>query len=298
LAGRAARGRVLLTIKLAALQGKGRTGPAILDRYREALRIAEAAAAANPNDSRARGLVSYVLNKIAGAQQSFGDLPGSRETYGRAAEIDETAMKADPNDAAARQGAMALYKNFGDLYFYSMQKWPDALKCYKRAAELMDAECRSDPDSTVWRQRYSEVLTCIGSCLLRLQQPDEARRQTKAGLDMARALADRPNSTHDQKYNYAWLAVTVEPTDMQEPQRALPYALKAVEMDGGTDEYSLHVLAQAYEGVGDYEHAIQAEEKGLALYPATAPGAPKPGMQQTMESMLQMCREELKKKLR
>jgi tetratricopeptide (TPR) repeat protein len=112
---------------------------------------------------------------------------------------------------------------------------------------------------------------------------------------MARDLADRPQATRDHIYNYAWLAVTVEPDDMQEPKRALPYAQKAVEMDQAKDEYSLHVLAQAYAGVGDYQHAMEAEEKGLALYAPLAPGAPKTGMQQTMESMVQICRDEIKK---
>jgi tetratricopeptide (TPR) repeat protein len=294
LTSRATRGKVLLQIKLVALRGN-RTGPEILDGYKAALRMAEDASRNNPNDNRARELVSYVLNKIAGTQDSFGDFQGARATYTRAAEIHEAALKADPNNAGERQGTMGFYKNFGDLYFYSLKDWAEALKCYRRAGELMEVEIRSDPNNVVIVQRYSEVLTCIGSCLLRLKQPEEARLQSKRGLDMARELADRPNSPHDHKYNYAWLAVTVEPYDLQEPKRALPYALKAVEMDGGTDEYSLHVVAQAYEGMGDYARAIETEKKGLALFPPAAPGAPKPGMQRIMESLVTYCEEAQKK---
>jgi tetratricopeptide (TPR) repeat protein len=293
---RATRGRAILTIKVAAVQGGSRAGPEILDRYQDALRIAEAGAAADPNDTRAVELVAYVLNKIGGTQQSLGDLAAAEATYKRVSAMYETAMKADPDNARARQGAMGFYKNVGDLYFYSMKKWTDALNAYRRAGELMEAETHSDPENYIVRQRYSEVLTCIGSCLLRLGQPREARQQTKRGLDMARELADRPTATHDHKYNYAWLAVTVEPDDMQEPARALPYIRKVVEMDHGNDEYSLHVLAQAYMELGDYEHAIEAEERGLKLYPPLAPGAPKTGMQQTVENTLQICRDELKKK--
>ena len=293
LAMRAARGRVLMTMKLASSDAGVRNRIEVLDRYKDALRIAEDSSQANPNDRPARELMVYVLNKIAGAQQSFGDFKSAEATYSRAVEMDEAGMKADPDNAGARQAAMGRQKNFGDLYFYSLRNWPEALRCYRRAAALMEIETTSDPNSPVWRQRYSEVLTSVASCLLRMGQPEEARRQAKRGLDMARELADRPNATRDHKYNYAWLAVTVEPTDLQEPARALPYALKAVEMGGSSDEYSLHVLAQAYAGVGDYAHAIEAERKGLALFPASGPGTVKSGMQQIMESMLAECREKL-----
>jgi non-specific serine/threonine protein kinase/serine/threonine-protein kinase len=295
LAKRASRGRVLLIIKLASVQAGVRNSIEVLDRYKDALRIAEERFAASPNDRTASELVVYVLNKVAATEQSFGDFKSAEASYRRAAELDEEGMKADPTNGGARQAAMGLYKNFGDLYFYSLGNWPEALKCYRRAAELMEIETTTDPNSPVWRQRYSEVLTCIASCLLRMGQPEEARRQAKRGLEMARELADRPNATHDHVYNYAWLAVTVEPVDLQEPARALPYALKAVKMGGSSDEYTMHVLAQAYEGVGDYAHAIEAEEEGLALFPPLSPGAVKPSMQQMMESTLADCRKKLKR---
>jgi len=294
LALRAERGRALLTLKLASVETGGRNRIAVLDRFKEALHIAQASAEAHPNDRPARELFTYALNATASAQMNFGDLKSAEANFTHATEIDEELMKADPNNAGSRQGAMGTYKNLGDLYFYWLSKWPEALKNYRRAGELMDIECKSNPNTLIWRQRYSEVLTCIASCLLRLNQPEEARREAKAGLDMARDLADRPNATHDYIYNYAWLAATVEPTDLQEPKRALPYALKAVQMGGSNDEYSWHVLAQTYEGLKDYAHAIEAEQKGLALFPPSAPGAAKSGMQQSMESVLQECRAKLK----
>jgi tetratricopeptide (TPR) repeat protein len=289
---RANRARVIMTIKLASVQTGLRAGPAIVDRYKEALRFAEDNLRANPNDRRSRELVAYVLNKVAGAQQNYGDYKSALESYLRAGEIDDALMKADPNNAGARQSAMGLYKNLADVYYYSLHQWADALKYYRRAGELMEIANQTDPTNGVWRQRLSEDVTCIASCLIRLGQPDEARRQTKRGLDIARELADRPHATHDHIYNYAWLAVTVDPVAFQEPKRALPYAQKAVQMDGGTDEYSLHVLAQAYAGVGDFAHAIESEQRGLALFP---PGAAKSDMQKIMEDMLQICQTELKK---
>jgi non-specific serine/threonine protein kinase/serine/threonine-protein kinase len=294
LAARATRGRVIITIKRATMRAGGENRFDIMDQYQKALQMAQDFARIDPNDRRSNELITYVLNKIAGLQQGFGDYQASLVTFAQASALDEEAMKADPNNSNARQNALGRYKNIGDVYFYSLGKWSDALASYRRAAELADIESRRDPNNVATRQRYSEVLTCIGSCLLRLNQLDEARRQSKLGLDMSRELADRPNATRDHLYNYAWLAVTVEPVDLEDPNRALPYILKVVAVDHGQNEYSQHVLAQTYAGLGRFEEAIAAEQKGLALFP-DQPGAAKSDMQQTMEHMLKECQEQLQK---
>jgi hypothetical protein len=94
------------------------------------------------------------------------------------------------------------------------------------------------------------------------------------GLALAKELADRPEATRHQIYNYAWLAVSVDPESLRDPAAALPYAKKAVEMSQSEDPMYLHVLSQAYAGTGDVWRAIESEEKALALLPPTPPGKP------------------------
>jgi hypothetical protein len=75
----------------------------------------------------------------------------------------------------------------------------------------------------------------------------------------------------DQIYDYAWFAVTVEPETLRNPQTALPYALKPVEMSHSSNPQCLHVLAETYSRTGHVKAAIASEERALARYPPVPP---------------------------
>ena len=291
LAGRVVRAKTILMIKIADHQARSRDIRA-LGQYKQALQIAEDLARADPHNQNASDLISVLLNRLADMEQDFGDTKAAIESYRRATEIDEAALKADPNNEKARNNTMVTQVNLGMFYFNRMKEMPQALKCFRRAAELLEMECQADPDNISAHQRLSETLTWISSTLFAMGQKEEARRQTQRGLALAKQLADRPDATRDQEYNYAWLAVTVDPADLRNPASALPYALKAAR--GGTDESSLHVLAQAYAGIGDYAHALESEEKALALFPPTSAGSPKSAQQKIFEGSLKEIRDHLK----
>jgi tetratricopeptide (TPR) repeat protein len=169
------------------------------------------------------------------------------------------------------------------------------LKCFRRAAELLETLIQSDPKNVVNRQRLAETISYIASAELAIGQPVEARRDAKRSLEIAKQLADLPNANHDQIYNYAWLAVTMDPADLRDPKSALPYAKRAVELGGMHDELSLHVLAQAYVGIGDYVHAEEVEQKAVSEYAPVKPGDPVPVQQKMMENFLKDIRSHLKK---
>jgi len=63
-------------------------------------------------------------------------------------------------------------------------------------------------------------------------------------------------------------------------------------MNGESDMYSLHVLAQLYYQLDDCAHVIQADQKTLSLLPPVEPGKPKPVYQTTIENMLKSCHAE------
>jgi tetratricopeptide (TPR) repeat protein len=133
----------------------------------------------------------------------------------------------------------------------------------------------------------------VASTLLATGHLAEARQQAVRGLAMARDLADQPAATHNLIYNYAWLAVTIEPTDLQNPRDALPYAIKAAQMSPGLEELS--VLGQAYAGIGDYAHAIEAVENGLKRFPPIETGKPVSMQQTSLLADLKQYRERLDK---
>jgi non-specific serine/threonine protein kinase/serine/threonine-protein kinase len=219
---KATRGRAVLIATLGDMQERDRNTAGALAQYQEALRIAEELPGADGNSRQSRELLSAVLNKTAFAQESLADLKAAQQSYLRALEIDEAGLQADSTNARARDTIIVTEKNLGNLYWYELRNKPEALKCYRRAAELLEVACQADPGNVAKRQRLSEILADVASALAANGQREEARRQAQRGLAVARDLADRPNATEEQVYNYAWLAVTADPDDLRDPKGALP----------------------------------------------------------------------------
>jgi len=295
LAGRITRGRIVLEMKLADLAAYENPSAALI-KYKELYATAQALSRANPTDDYQRALAAILLDKVANAQHLLGDAKGALESYRAGIAPAEEALRADPTNGKAQYNLMVGYKNLGDVYYDQVKNMPEALKCFRRAAELMESLIQSDPKNVVNRQRLAEVISYVASCEWFTGKPEEARRDARRSLEIAKALADLPDANHDQIYNYAWLAVTMDPADVRDPKSALPYAKRAVELGGMHNALSLHVLAQAYEGVGDYAHAEETELKALATYAPVKPGDPVPVQQRMMDDFLKEIRAELKKR--
>jgi non-specific serine/threonine protein kinase/serine/threonine-protein kinase len=295
LAARATRAKAVLLTKLADLERAG-NAPDAVQKYASALETAEALYKSDPNSAKDRGIVTALLNKLAYTEGSLGNRSGSLQHFQRAVEIDEAALAGDPNDEGARSGVIVTLKNLGDLYYYEMSMMPEALRCYRRAAELLELQVKADPGNVAWRANLSEILTDIASGLVATNHLQEARSYDQRGLELAKQVADRPGATGEQMYNYAWLAVTVDPADLRNPAGALPYAIKAVELSKSQDPLCLHVLSQAYSELGDYRRAVEAEEKALALFPPVEAGKPAPRNRGVVERSLEEYRKELAKR--
>ena len=295
LAPRATRVRAVMLTKIGRVQGRRGNWVEAESDYQQALVLATQLSNADPLNQNSSALLSATLNQLGFAQESLDDLAAAQATFLRVAELDETALRADPNNSRASDNVMVAQKNLGDLYFHGLHKWPEALRCYRRVGELLETQSAADPSNLVARERLAINDTYIASTLLRMNQPAEARRETMAGLALAKQLADRPNPTYDQLYNYAWLATTAEPDDLADPAGALPYIQRAVAMDKGSDPLSLIVLADAYAGVGDYQHAVSTIEKADALFPPMPPGKASSRQQQTVRERLNRYQSQLAK---
>jgi serine/threonine protein kinase len=295
LATRVARGRILFKMKITDLSADGNPSAA-LPQYKEAYAAALEIARANPTDTFSRSLAAILLDRIAIAQGLLGDSKGALETYRAGMEPAEQDLRADPTNGKAQYDLMVGYKNLGDLYYEQLHNMPEALKCFRRAAELLEALIQADPKNVVNRQRLADTLSYVASSELFTGKPVEARRDAKRSLEIAKEVADLPTATPDQIYTYAWLAVTTDPADLRDPRAALPYAKRAVELKGGHNSLSLHALAQAYAGVGEWAHAEETELKALAEYAPVKPGDPVPVQQKMMEDYLKEIRAELKKR--
>jgi len=67
--------------------------------------------------------------------------------------------------------------------------------------------------------------------------------------------------------NIAWVRVTSHDPKIRDPQKALDYALKAVDLSGGKQPYALDTLATAYFQAGQIDKAIATESQALAFEP-------------------------------
>lgn len=295
-ATRVAIARVVAMLRFADMESDAGHLTAAFNKYRVAFQTVESMTAKLPNNTRILDMGSVVLNKIATVHSALRENEPASQAYHRAIEFDQQILRADPNNNKARAGIVACEKNLGDLNFYNLNDFHEALRAYRHAAELLDLSVREDSGNIIARQNLSEIVTCVASCLLRTGQPGQAREEAKRGLAMAKEVADSLGATHEQIYNYAYLGITIEPDDLQNPDAVLPYALKAVELTHSTNVHSLHVLAQTYVGKEDYQRALETEAKALALFPPVEPGKPIPNVQQTVMNLLEQVRAEIKRR--
>jgi non-specific serine/threonine protein kinase/serine/threonine-protein kinase len=291
---RSRRARAVVLMKIADMERSSDMGESV-HKYASSLETADSILQADPNSTRARALVTALLNKLAFAKASLGDYQPALADYQRAADLDATALAADPTNDKARSNVAVTLKNLADLYYYQIADYPAAFRNYSKAADLLEVQIKADPGSITIQQHLSEILTDMASCLIELKKPEEARADAQRGLQLAKAVADRSGATGDQIYNYAWLAVTVDPEELRDPAAALPYAQKAVEMSHGQDPLQLYVLAQSYAGLHDYPHALEAAQKAEALYPPVEPGKPIPRNRGIIERAIENYRQKLPK---
>jgi len=81
-----------------------------------------------------------------------------------------------------------------------------------------------------------------------------------AGL---RRAAERPGAGALALHAYAWELLNNESIDLRDPEAALPFARRAVELDGGRDASLLDTLASAYSAIGDLDRAIETQRQAI-----------------------------------
>jgi tetratricopeptide (TPR) repeat protein len=100
--------------------------------------------------------------------------------------------------------------------------------------------------------------------VLRIEGKSEAIQpllaERLAGL---RRAAERPGAGPLALHAYAWELLNNESADLRDAEAALPFARRAVELDGGRDADLLDTLAQAYSAVGDLDRAIETQRQAI-----------------------------------
>lgn len=92
------------------------------------------------------------------------------------------------------------------------------------------------------------------------------RDEAKA-LDYCRAAIARDGKYPGGYNELAWILVTAVDPKLRDPQKALEYALKAVDLSKGENGSYLDTLAHAYFQTGEIDKAVEIETKAAALAP-------------------------------
>jgi len=93
------------------------------------------------------------------------------------------------------------------------------------------------------------------------------KRDEAKAIDYYEKVIARDSTNYAAYNNIAWVRVTSKDPKIRNPQKALDYALKAVELSGGKESNELDTLANAYFQLGQVDKAIETETKALALEP-------------------------------
>lgn len=93
------------------------------------------------------------------------------------------------------------------------------------------------------------------------------KRDAAKAIDYYEKVIAGDSTNYAAYNNIAWVRVTSKDPKIRNPQKALDYALKAVELSGGKESNELDTLANAYFQIGQVDKAIETETTALALEP-------------------------------
>jgi tetratricopeptide (TPR) repeat protein len=170
--------------------------------------------------------------KDAEAYFARGRAWGNKQDYDRAIADYTEAIRLDPKDAEA--------------YFARGSAWGDKQDYDKAITDLSEA-IRLDPKNT-------------GACL--------ARGLAWHGKgDEDRAIADYTEAIRlDPDFAIAYSSRARTWGAKQEHSKAIADATRACELTGWKNAYSLSLLADTYNGAGNFDAAVRYQEKALGLY--------------------------------
>jgi tetratricopeptide (TPR) repeat protein len=236
-----------------------------LESYRRGLKTVERLPASHANKPT---LLAFMRERVANyTVLAGGDATGAEEMILASIATYQKRFDANPTPRGRRNLAQA-YQTLAELQQHT-GKPSEALDTMRRSLEMTEALLADDPkDEQLQLDRQRGLVKEI-ELLAENHLTAEARAQTKRALDFMKPLADH-SAQFQHAEDYAQLLATTPFDDLRDDAAALQYARKAVSMTHEADPDVLHALALAYERNSDKPHALEADNKALALLPAAS----------------------------
>jgi len=248
-----------------------------LDRYREAIRMAEPAGG--------NALLS-ALERTGALEAELANSNAALETSRRYLGVAEKTPDAQPAIALAHerighllpgtQGIADLTQAV-ELYRQLPGRRADLARALAGLADAVASNGQTGEAISIYRESLALVDSAgaeagLAAALFRAGQLSEARTVAASAVEQAKTLAEPASASEADLRTAVRVLLDAPFPELKSPALAQRYALRAVALTKDNDPLTLDLLAQAYSAGGHPIWAIATEQKALALLPASQSG--------------------------
>jgi tetratricopeptide (TPR) repeat protein/predicted Ser/Thr protein kinase len=220
-----------------------------------------------------------VIGPYAGALVEVGRYREALIALERGQAISREMVKADPNDIRAVENLEAGLSRVVECYqqraagIFSeegVDRTADARSALTALTEqrtVLEEILAIEPKTANWDSTLGMALIDIAREQRGLRQPEGSTELARKGLAMLKEVARRPDVQAYQVFDAATGLITVEPAELREPDLAVKYTERIVDMSSHRNPEFLLTLASAYRAAGQLAKARAAAKEGLALLP-------------------------------
>jgi non-specific serine/threonine protein kinase/serine/threonine-protein kinase len=266
---RARRGLGVLDLKLGDVAlGTGDVETAVRE-YSSAATIVDAASADDPLNATTRLMVALVAGQLGQAFERGGDVSAALTQYDRASDLTRQLAEADPKNAQAVNSHVLSLKARAALLAKTRRR-PEAIAAYRLAEDEVRRliAVRANPARL---GLLAAILAAQADLLVDEGHTDEARAFYHEALPVLKTNADRAGASFDDAATYAEHVLDCRLAEFRDPNQAIIYAAHAVELTHDAAPKYLELLARAYAATGRLDEARTAEQRAIALMPASSP---------------------------
>jgi tetratricopeptide (TPR) repeat protein len=213
------------------------------------------------------GQSPFAYNARASASRNLGD-------FGQALEDFSAAIEISPRDAAYRLNRSTLWREYKRDLDRALADCDAALRINSRDARAhvlrgITRVQQREPDDAL--QSFNEAIRLrphFGWAYARRAYAWSAKGDRDQMLnDLDEAIRLSPDDEHAWSAR-AWLLATSPIAEHRDAKQALVAATKACELTNWLDFHSLAILAAAHAEAGDFNQAVQWQEKVVSMLPA------------------------------
>jgi len=242
-----------------------------LPSYRAGLEALNQLPADQRSDPASQALQARLVTMIGFCQEETGLYAEAIGTLTTAQEILDRLAAADPKNATIALRRVNLYRTraFANQGAGHVK---DAIADYRKTIQILDAMIAIDPTKISNRLIRAELQEKLAQVLVKDGRMEEAEQITKASLSFWTEIAERPDAAPQNLKEAASAFIGSAIPSLLDYRRALRYAQRADQLAKGQDIGAIFYTAQCYEQLGDGAKALEAVQRGMALFPPTAPG--------------------------